>query len=31
MTADELMTPDPETLTPDDTVRDAMDLLYSLG
>lgn len=31
MTAEELMTPDPETLTADDTVRDAMDLLYSLG
>lgn len=31
MTAEELMTPDPETLTPDDTVRDAMDLLYLLG
>lgn len=31
MTADDLMTADPETLAPDDTVRDAMDLIYSHG
>lgn len=30
MTIDDLMTPDPATLAPEDTVRDAIDLLRSL-